>query len=176
MQKQKIFLKEISLTLIKDNNLELDNLKFFVDNKDFINAFVIPGQKIFITKGLIMKSKQTEDIAGVIAHEIGHILGGHFTNKIKAMEKASMISIISSILAAGAIAAGAGNAAGALLLGGQQVGAAGFLSFSRSQESLADQNAIKLLKKSGFSLQGMLNIFKFLEKSETLKKNQTHII
>jgi predicted Zn-dependent protease len=164
------FLKEISLTLIKDNNLELDNLKFFVDNKDFINAFVIPGQKIFITKGLIMKSKQTEDIAGVIAHEIGHILGGHFSNKIKAMEKASMISIISSILAAGAIAAGAGNAAGALLLGGQQVGAAGFLSFSRSQESLADQNAIKLLKKSGFSLQGMLNIFKFLEKSETLKK------
>ena len=163
-------MKEISLTLIKDNNLELDNLKFFVDNKDFINAFVIPGQKIFITKGLIMKSKQTEDIAGVIAHEIGHILGGHFSNKIKAMEKASMISIISSILAAGAIAAGAGNAAGALLLGGQQVGAAGFLSFSRSQESLADQNAIKLLKKSGFSLQGMLNIFKFLEKSETLKK------
>ena len=81
------FLKEISLTLIKDNNLELDKIKFFVDNKDFINAFVIPGQKIFITKGLIMKSKQTEDIAGVIAHEIGHILGGHFSNKIKAMEK-----------------------------------------------------------------------------------------
>ena len=97
------FLKEISLTLVKDNNLELDNLKFFVDNKDFINAFVIPGQKIFITKGLIMKSKQTEDIAGVIAHEIGHILGGHFSNKIKTMEKASMISIISSILAAGAM-------------------------------------------------------------------------
>ena len=41
------FLKEISYILIKDNNLELNNLNFFIDNKDFINAFVIPGQKNF---------------------------------------------------------------------------------------------------------------------------------
>ena len=72
------FLKEISYILIKDNNLELNNLNFFIDNKDFINAFVIPGQKIFLTKGLLMKSKKIEDLAGVIAHEIGHIIGGHF--------------------------------------------------------------------------------------------------
>ena len=52
------FLKEISYILIRDNNLELNNLNFFIDNKDFINAFVIPGQKIFLTKGLLMKSKK----------------------------------------------------------------------------------------------------------------------
>ena len=164
------FLKEISYILIKDNNLELDNLNFFIDNQDFINAFVIPGQKIFLTKGLLMKSKKIEDLAGVIAHEMGHIIGGHFSDKLKAAEKTSMISIISSILAAGAIAAGAGQAGTAILLGGQQLGTARLLSFSRSQESLADQNAIRLLKKSGFSLQGMLNIFKILEKSENLKQ------
>ena len=164
------FLKEISYILIEDNNLELNNLNFFIDNKDFINAFVIPGQKIFLTKGLIMKSKKIEDLAGVIAHEIGHIIGGHFSEKLKAAEKTSMISIISSILAAGAIAAGAGQAGSAILLGGQQLGTARFLSFSRSQESLADQNAIRLLKKSGFSLQGMLNIFKILEKNENFKQ------
>ena len=163
-------LKEISSVLIKDNELDLKNLKFFIDNKEYINAFVIPDQKIFVTKGLIMRSKKIEDLAGVIAHEIGHIVGGHFPGKAKAMEKASMISIISTILAAGAIAAGAGEAGTALLLGGQNLGTASFLSFSRSQESLADQNAIKLLKKSGFSLQGMLNIFKSLERNETLKK------
>ncbi|MAI30028.1 MAG: hypothetical protein CBC84_002775 [Pelagibacteraceae bacterium TMED124] len=164
------FLKEIAYILIKDNNLDLNNLNFFIDNKDFINAFVIPGQKIFLTKGLLMKSKKIEDLAGVIAHEIGHIIGGHFSDKLKAAEKTSMISIISSILAAGAIAAGAGQAGSAILLGGQQLGSARFLSFSRSQESLADQNAIRLLKKSGFSLQGMLNIFKILEKNENLKQ------
>ena len=68
------FLKEISYILIEDNKLELNNLNFFIDNKDFINAFVIPGQKIFLTKGLLMKSKKIEDLAGVIAHEIGHIV------------------------------------------------------------------------------------------------------
>ena len=72
-------MKEISNILIKDNNLELNNLNFFIDNKDFINAFVIPGQKIFLTKGLLMKSKKIEDLAGVIAHEMGHIIGGHFS-------------------------------------------------------------------------------------------------
>ena len=109
-------MKEISLVLIRDNNLDLKKLNFFIDNKDYINAFVVPGQKIFITKGLIMKSKTTEDIAGVIAHEIGHILGGHFADKVKAMEKMSMIGVISQILAAGAIAAGAGQAGTALFL------------------------------------------------------------
>ena len=162
--------KDISRLLIKDNNLNLGEINFFIDNKEYVNAFVIPGQKIFITKGLIIQSKELEDIAGVIAHEIGHIVGGHFSNKMKAIEKSSMINIISSILAAGAIAAGAGQAGTAILLGGQQLGSASFLSFSRTQESLADQNAIRLLKKSGFSLQGILNIFKVLEKNESLKK------
>ena len=128
------FLNEIAYILIKDNNLDLNNLNFFIDNKDFINAFVIPGQKIFLTKGLLMKSKKIEDLAGVIAHEMGHIIGGHFSDKLKAVEKTSMISIISSILAAGAIAAGAGQAGSAILLGGQQLGSARFLSFSRSLE------------------------------------------
>ena len=150
-------LKEISFILIDDNKLDIKNLNFYIDNKNFINAFVIPGQKFFITKELLLESKKIEDIAGVIAHEIGHIVGGHFSNRVKALERSSVINIISSVLAAGAIAVGAGPAATALMLGGQNLGAASYLSFSRSQESLADQNAIKLLKKSGFPLQGMLN-------------------
>ena len=81
------FLKEISNILIKDNNLEINNLNFFIDNKDFINAFVIPGQKIFLTKGLLMKSKKIEDLAGVIAHEIGHISWWTFFRKIKGCRK-----------------------------------------------------------------------------------------
>ncbi len=168
--------KDISRLLIKDNNLNIGEINFFIDNKEYVNAFVIPGQKIFITKGLIIQSKELDDIAGVIAHEIGHIVGGHFSNKMKAMEKSSMINVISSILAAGAIAAGAGQAGKAILLGGQKLSSASFLSFSRTQESLADQNAIRLLKKSGFSLQGILNVFKILEKNESLKKINPYLL
>ena len=85
-------------------------------------------------------------------------------------EKTSMINIISSILAAGALAVGAGPAGTAILLGAQNLGTGKLLSFSRTQESLADQTAIRLMKKSGFSLDGMLNIFKILERNESLKK------
>ena len=162
--------KEIAIELMKDSKFDASKINFFIDNQDYINAFVLPGQKIFLTTQLLIESKKIDDIAGVIGHEIGHIIGGHFTQRVKAMEKTSMISIISSILAAGAIAAGAGSAGTAILMGGQNLGAGKFLSFSRSQESLADQTAIRLLKKSGFSLNGMLNIFEILERNESLKK------
>ena len=82
MQRQKIF-KRNFLYFNKDNNLELKTIfNFFIDNKDFINAFVIPDKKFFLTKGLLMKSKKIEDLAGVIAHEMGHIIGGHFSEKL----------------------------------------------------------------------------------------------
>ena len=81
-----------------------------------------------------MKSKKVEDLAGVIAHEIGHIIGGHFSDKQKAAEKTGD-KYNFSILAAGAIAAGAGHRVSNSSYG-QQLGSARFLSFSRSQESL----------------------------------------
>ncbi len=162
--------KEIAIELMKDSKFDANKISFFIDNQDFINAFVLPGQKIFLTTQLLIESKQIDDIAGVIGHEIGHIIGGHFTQRVKAMEKTSMISIISSILAAGAMVAGAGPAGTAILMGGHNLGTGKLLSFSRNQESLADQTAIRLLKKSGFSLEGMLNIFQILERNESLKK------
>ena len=163
--------KEIAIELMKDSKFNADKISFFIDNQDFINAFVLPGEKIFLTTRLLIESRQIDDIAGVIGHEIGHIVGGHFTQRVKEMEKTSMISIISSILAAGAMVAGAGPAGTAILMGGQNLGTGKFLSFSRTQESLADQTAIRLLKNSGFSLEGMLNIFEILERNESLKKN-----
>ena len=154
--------KEIAIELMKDSKFDANKISFFIDNQDFINAFVLPGQKIFLTTRLLIESKRIDDIAGVIGHEIGHIIGGHFTQRIKAMEQSSMINIISSILAAGAMAAGAGSAGTALLMGGQKLGTGRLLSFSRSQESLADQTAIRLLKRNGFSLQGLINILSLI--------------
>lgn len=169
------FLGDISKILIKKANLDLDGekLNFYLDNKNYVNAFVTPGQNFFFTTKLLIDSKTVDELAGVIAHEIGHVVGGHFTQKIKAQEKTSMINILSSLLAVGAIASGAsgGSQAGtAILLGGKQIGMANLLSYSRSQESVADHTAIRLLKNSGFSLQGMVDLFELLERNESFKQ------
>ena len=164
------FLTDISKILIKNTELDKQVLTFYIDNQKYINALVTPDKKFFFTTELLLKSKTVDDIAGVISHEIGHIIGGHFQKRQMAMEKNSAINILSSILAVGAIASGAYNAGSVLLMGGQQLSNARLLAFSRSQESLADQTAIRLLKDNGFSLQGLINIFKEIQRNEKLKK------
>ena len=169
-------LADISKILIRNTELKDEDLKFYIDNKKYINALVTPDKKFFFTTELLLKSRGVEDLAGVISHEIGHIIGGHFQKRQMAMEKTSNISILSSLLAIGAIASGAYNAGSALLMGGQQLSASKLLSFSRSQESLADQTAIRLLKKNGFSLQGLINIFEQIQRNEKIKKINPYLL
>ena len=68
------FLGDISKILIKKANLDLDGekLNFYLDNKNYVNAFVTPGQNFFFTTKLLIDSKTVDELAGVIAHEIGH--------------------------------------------------------------------------------------------------------
>ena len=164
------FLADLSKILTKDTHLEGENLKFYVDNKDYINAFVTAEKQFFFTKELLLKSEMIDDIAGVLSHEIGHLVGGHFINREKMTKKSAMMSILSSILAVGAIAGGSPAAGSALLMGGQHLTSARALSFSRSQEHLADQTAIRLMNKNGFSLKGLINVFEKLQNNERLKK------
>jgi len=163
-------LEDISKILVRGTQLENDVLTFYLDNQKFINALVTPDKKFFFTTELLLKSKNVEDVAGVISHEIGHVIGGHFQKRQKKMEKNSVINVLSSILAVGAIAGGAYNAGTAILMGGQHLGTSRMLAFSRSQESLADQTAIRLLKRNGFSLQGLINIFSEIQRNEKLRK------
>ena len=163
-------LEDISKILVQDTELDKQELKFYIDNKKYINALVTPDKKFFFTTELLLKSKGIDDLAGVISHEIGHIIGGHFQKRQMAMEKTSNINILSSLLAIGAIASGAYDAGSALLMGGQHLSNRRLLSFSRSQESLADQTAIRLLKRNGFSLQGLINIFEQIQRNEKIKK------
>ena len=142
------FLTDVSNVLLNKLDSQ-EKLEFYIDNQKYINASVIPGPKFFFTTQLLIESKNLEQIAGVIAHEIGHVIGGHFTKINQAAKGSSFISIISSILAVGAIASGSPQAGNALLLGGQQLSRANILAFSRKQESIADQTSIRLMKMSG---------------------------
>ena len=170
------FLKDISSVLLESVDTKENNLEFYLDNKKYINASVIPGPKFFFTTRLLLDSESLDQIAGVVAHELGHVIGGHFTKINKAYEDSALISILSTILAIGATVGGSPEAGNALILGGQHLSQANLLSFSRTQESFADQTSIRLLNSSGFSINGLVQMFKLLEKNEKFKRYNPYFL
>jgi predicted Zn-dependent protease len=127
------------------------------------NAFVALGQNIFLHAGLILTADEVGEVMGVLAHEMGHISGGHLARVGEGFQDASTVSIISLLLGAAAIAAGAGDAGTAILLGGQTAAAGKFFAFSRIQESSADQAGAEFLEKAQLSGKGFLEFFEKLD-------------
>ena len=172
------FFHDLSFPIVESSTIKGTKINFYLDKQNYINAFVTSGPKIFITTELLIKTNSVDQIAGVIAHEIGHITGGHLSKRYNAYEDSMFTTMISSILAVGAIAAGSPSAGSAILMGGEHIRKQQILSFSRNQESYADQTAIKLLKKSNYSVKGLYELFEILERKERFSKinpyNQTH--
>lgn len=133
-----------------------------------INAFVQGGQNIFIHTGLLIALKNQNQLAAVLAHELGHITGGHLLKSHDAQSDASINALITGAavgIAAGLSGGGGDAVAGALLVGGQ-VGAGAINSFTRTQESSADQAAIDILQKANINPQGMIDVLEMLSKNE----------
>jgi len=131
---------------------------YIVPSKEF-NAFVIDGRRIFINVGTLLQSETPNEVIGVLAHEIGHIAGGHLAQLRQELRYATAVSIIQLILAGAAAAAGSGEAAGAIMSGGQQIMQRTLLSYRRGQEQAADRSAINYLNATGQSGQGMVKTF-----------------
>lgn len=129
-----------------------------------LNAFVAGGQNIFIHTGLILNTEGPDALVGVIAHETGHIEGGHLVRSRAALENASAIQMIGTILGtAAAVAAKSGAVGQAVIMGSQGAGARTFFQYSRTQESAADQAAMRLLDATGRSAKGLENFLGHLE-------------
>jgi len=148
--------------------LEPSAVRVHLVNDPAINAFVANGQRIFLNTGLLIASDNANQVIGVMAHETGHITGGHLARTHEALRNASANSIIAFVLGAAAIAAGQGHAGSAIIAGGQHVAQRSFLKYSRIQESSADQAALDILKKTGQSARGMLAFFEKLGDQEAL--------
>lgn len=114
------FFKEISEPLIRAANLDPNNVDIVLINDRSINAFVAGGQIVYLHSGLIDAATSANEVQGVIAHELGHIEGGHVIRYADGAKAAGGISIATLILAAAAIAAGAGEAGMGIMAAGQQ--------------------------------------------------------
>ena len=157
-------IKEIVGPIADAAGQKKENLKIFIIDDNQLNAFVTPGQKIFIFSGLITNSKDANALEGVIAHELGHITGRHHVKIYEQLEKSRAITLAGIILG-GAVSVLTGNpdAAAAIAGGALTTSTRSLLSFSRAQEGSADQAGYSFLKNSGKSLCGIISFLELLE-------------
>ena len=159
-------LRDMAAPLVEAADLEPGNVDLVLINDPSINAFVAGGQAIYIHTGLIDAADTAEEVQGVIAHELGHITGGHINRYSEGVGAATNISILSMLLGAAAVLAGAGEAGMGILAAGQQAAQGKFLAFSRVQEASADAAGMQYLSDAGISGRGSLDFFKKLQNQE----------
>jgi predicted Zn-dependent protease len=149
----------------KAAGLEPSALHIYLIEDKQLNSFVAGGQNEFINTGLIMRAATPNQLLGVLAHETGHIAGGHLSRSQEAMRNASIEGIIATVLGAAAAVVGRNGAA---LLGAQGVAERAFMQYSVAQEASADQAALKFLDRAGLSSRGLLQFFQILQGEELL--------
>lgn len=135
--------------------------RFFVVENPELNAFAVPGGSVFVHTGLLEQVRTTDELAGVLGHEIIHIKGRHIA-RMSGPDPLSLLGLLGVFLAGGGPQA---QAAGAL---GQAVAAARQLSYTRQLEQEADALGVKYMAEAGFDPQGALGFLKLIEQERTL--------
>ena len=158
--------RDISRPIVEAAGLRPENVEIVLINDKSINAFVAGGQIVYIHSGLIMAADNANEVQGVIAHELGHITGGHVIRFGEGAKAATGIMLLSLLLGAAAMVAGAGDAGAGIMAAGQQAAMGKFLAFTRTQESSADSAGASFLNKAGISGKGALSFFKKLQNLE----------
>lgn len=168
-EETEIFLQNIAAPIFKAAGLPYNRNKVFIVDDNTLNAFVSDGNYLFINTGTIVAADDAEELSGVIAHETGHITGGHIiTQKIKAQEM-QKVSLASMILAGGAAAAsGDGNVAMAVALGSQTSMMTNYFRYRTEQERSADESAVTFLKKTQQSPNGLYRFMKKINKNNEM--------
>ncbi len=160
------FFRDMALPLEQAASLDPKSVQIVMIGDNSINAFVTGGQNVFFHSGLLLAADNVNEVQGVLAHELGHVAGGHNVRFGEGAGPATNISLLSLIGAAAAVAAGAGEAGMAILGLGTQAAQNSFLSFSRDQESRADQAGARYLGDAGISGRGSIDFFKKLQGQE----------
>jgi predicted Zn-dependent protease len=152
-------LRSYELPLARAAGIDLNTIRVFVAGDMSVNAFATQPQDIFIMAGMLLTVKTPNELIGVLAHETGHLSGGHLTRGQDAMSKATIPMLLSMIVGVAVMIAGGGPAGSAIMGMGQSMAMNQFMAYSRVEESSADQIAMKLLNATHQSPMGMYNTF-----------------
>jgi predicted Zn-dependent protease len=144
------------------------DVSIYIVNDPQINAFVAEGQNLFMNTGTLLRLERPRELIGIIAHETGHMAGGHLVRAADAYSKATVPLIVGTLLGVAAMAAGAGDAGAGILMSGESMAERSILAYSREQEAKADQAAITFLDKTHQSGRGLLETFTLFRNDEIL--------
>lgn len=161
-----LLFRDMSAPLVKAAGLDPKNVKIVLINDPEINAFVAGGQIVYIHSGLLTAADNANQVQGVIAHELGHVAGGHVLRFDEGAKAATGITILSLLLGVAAAAAGAPDAGMGIIMAGQRAAMGSFMAFTRAQESSADLAGASYLHTAGVSGKGSLEFFNKLRKQE----------
>ena len=158
------YINDLGYRLVAGCAKPKDHFSFFIARDPVINAFAAPGGYIAVNSGLILITRNEDELAGVIAHEIGHITQNHLQRAFEASKKDAPLM---ALVLLGAIAAGAGaqagDAAGAIMMGGLGTLAQKQINFTRKDEVEADRAGIQTLANAGFDPNAMAAFFEHMQ-------------
>jgi predicted Zn-dependent protease len=159
-------LRDYTQPVLRAAGLAQRNIRIVIINDRSFNAFVIDAKRIFVNSGALMDAETPNQIIGVLAHETGHIAGGHLSKLRSELANAQTAAILAMLLGVGAVVASAtshGQVGGnpmAAMIGPQQVIMRSLLAYARQQEEQADRAGVNFLTQSGQSAKGMYDTFK----------------
>jgi predicted Zn-dependent protease len=160
------FFREMSAPIITAAGLDPKNVDVVLLSDGEINAFVAGGQTVYINSGLIGAAEHAQEVQGVFAHELGHIVGGHSIRGGEGTRPAIAITLLSLLLGAAAAAAGSPEAGLGIFMAGETAAEGKYLAFSRAQEATADAASVKFLSGAGISGRGSISFFEKLQNME----------
>ncbi len=151
---------EIIKPIAKAAKIPENRLKIYIINDDNFNAFVRGGEDVFIYTGLLKRIKSPNALRAVVAHELGHTIGGHIIQIADRMQSEMIRTMIIQALGIGLMVAGGNPSAGAgVLAGSAGIAQQSMLSFSRDEERMADDLAVDLMVKADENPNGLIEVF-----------------
>jgi predicted Zn-dependent protease len=151
---------EIILPIARAAKIPDNRLKIYIVRDDDFNAFVRGGEDVFIYTGLLKRIKDPNALRAVVAHEMGHTIGGHMVQMSDRMQAEMMRTMIIQALGVGLMVAGGNPSAGAgIMAGATGIAQQSMLSFSRDEERIADDMAIDLMVKAGYDPNSLTDVF-----------------
>lgn len=162
-------LRLIAQPILNSAGLGGGSVQILIVNDRSMNAFVTGGRNIFVNYGLVTRLETVEELQAVLAHEIGHITGGHISQRAASAAQARTAAGLGFLLGAAVGAASGEAGAGAGIIAGSASAAkTGFLTHTRAQETSADQSSLRYLQNAGIDPSAALKVFKLFEGQDLL--------